>query len=77
MSARELLGWMQYDQIEPFGSARDNWHMAVLASLYANRTRAQHDAAVSVADFMFSDAETRAMVAELRLVAFMDSKVSQ
>lgn len=56
MSVSEFRQWEAYYQLEPFGQERDNYHMAVLASLYANtHSKKQH----SSDDFMLMDAPER------------------
>jgi len=34
MGVNELEKWKEYANLEPFGAARDNWHMGTLAALY-------------------------------------------
>lgn len=50
---------MRYEKIEPFGSQRDNWHMAVLASILSRVHTPKGKRAPTVEDFMFVDPETR------------------
>lgn len=53
MSSREIAEWAVYAVVEPFGEARANWHMAVLASLLYNSNRAQDAKALDVTDFLW------------------------
>ena len=59
MSAREIAEWAAYAKVEPFGEARANWHMAVLASLLYNSNRGQDANPLDVADFMWKIAPTK------------------
>lgn len=36
MSSSELVDWMAFDEMYPFGSDRDNLHAAIIASTVAN-----------------------------------------
>ncbi len=53
MSSREIAEWAAYAKIEPFGEARANWHMAVLASLLYNSNRAENAKPLDAVDFMW------------------------
>lgn len=57
MSSSELTNWIAYYQLEPFGAWRDNWHMATLATMYAQAHSAKGQT-TSLSDFMFKDTET-------------------
>lgn len=69
-----LSEWAEYDRLEPFGSWRDNWHMAVLCSLIANVNRdpKKRREPFSPADFMFTDPETRRERSDSQTVAMFD-----
>jgi hypothetical protein len=54
MSIREFLQWEAYYSLEPFGQERDNWHMATLASVFANAFSKKQ---FSSDDFMLKDAQ--------------------
>lgn len=77
MSIQEFRRWEAYYSLEPFGQERDNYHMATLASLYANthsKTRFTTD------DFMIIDSEQRKqketskVISELFSIAKKDNK---
>lgn len=44
-------------EIEPFGTWRDNWHMAQLTALIANVHRGKNQPAFKAGDFMWRDIE--------------------
>ncbi len=52
ISARELMEWTAYYQIEPFGEERADLRMGVLASTFANVNRGKHQKPFSPDDFM-------------------------
>lgn len=58
-SARDLADFMEYDQLQPFGSERDNWHAALIAQIIAAAHTARNRKPPSVKDFMFVDEQTR------------------
>lgn len=43
---------MAYERIEPFGERRQDWRMAVLASLLTNMVRGKDDKALTPAGFL-------------------------
>lgn len=43
---------MAYERIEPFGERRQDWRMAVLASLLLNMVRGKDDKALTPAGFL-------------------------
>jgi hypothetical protein len=43
---------MAYERIEPFGERRQDWRMAVLASLLVNMVRGKDDKALTPAEFL-------------------------
>jgi hypothetical protein len=49
---------MAYYKLEPFGSDRDNWHAANIASMLYNINRKKGSKATTAADFMFIDQGT-------------------
>lgn len=53
MSSREIAEWAAYAKVEPFGEARANWHMAVLASLLYNSNRKADAEPMNALDFMW------------------------
>lgn len=55
--------------MEPFGAWRDNWHMAVFASMYANAHRKPGGKAMSPADFFYMDQQTRQERADAEMLA--------
>jgi hypothetical protein len=59
LSSKEFTYLQQYFVIEPFGAQRDNWHMAILASLYGTVHKRKGRSAPSMADFMYKDEKSR------------------
>jgi len=47
--------WRMYEQIEPFGAIRDNFHAATLAAMTANINRKKDRDPFTVEDFMYRD----------------------
>ncbi len=52
MPARELDDWMAFAQIEPFGEARADLRMGILASVIANANRAKGGKTFEPSDFI-------------------------
>lgn len=75
MPAAEVLEWMEYEQIEPFGAWRDNWHTATIAHILANAHRAPHSAPIPFSSFMYRDPREIREEKDQEMIAFMDSKV--
>ena len=48
--------WQVFEELEPFGPARDNYHTAQLAALYANSKRKKGTPPHTVDDFMYYNA---------------------
>ena len=69
-----IAEWQEYEKLEPFGAWRDNWHMAVLASLLANihRDPKKRPEPVSPSEFMYVDSETRKENEDAKTVAMFD-----
>lgn len=59
MSAHEIAEWAAYARVEPFGEARANWHMAVLAALLYNANRGQNAQPLDAVDFMWKVKPTK------------------
>ena len=59
MSAHEIAEWAAYARVEPFGEARANWHMAVLASLLYNANRGQNAPPLDAAEFLWKVKPTK------------------
>ena len=55
---REFLEWVDEYRRDPWGTWRDNAHMATLASIIANAHRGKDMRAFTVEDFMLVDPET-------------------
>ncbi len=74
-----LAEWMEYDRIEPFGSWRDNWHMAVLTSIVANSNRdpKKRPHPFSPSDFLYMDGETRQEQKDLETLAWFEALASK
>jgi len=66
MSSREIAEWVAYANVEPFGDARANWHMAVLALLLYNSNRAQDAKPLDAIDFMWKVAPPSPTKAQAR-----------
>lgn len=49
---------MEYARLEPFGQLRDNWHMAVIASILASAYRDPKKQAAKFSDFFYTDEDT-------------------
>jgi hypothetical protein len=75
MPASELLEWMEYERVEPFGAWRDNWHTAILATLIANSNRKPNSPPVQMREFFYIDAESAEERRDEEMVAFMESQV--
>lgn len=75
MPASELLEWMEYERLEPWGSWRDNWHHALNASILANVNRdpKRKSTPFTVADFMYEDPESAQKRRDLAALAWFDS----
>lgn len=66
-SREEILSWphkdivelMAYDQIEPFGAWRDNWHMAVIAQMYCSVHTKKGHKAPPMKEFFFTDPDSK------------------
>jgi len=70
MSSNEFTYWLAYNELEPFGAERDNYHVAMLASIYINSRRSKGSTKVSPKDFMYKDIET---ARELKTNSFVGS----
>lgn len=74
-SAREILDWQAYWNVEPWGAIRDNMHAGIITSMIFNANRSRNDKARSYSDFMLKDPEqvkesgTQKFVAALRALA--------
>lgn len=76
MPARELLEWMEYERIEPFGAWRDNWHTALIASILANSNRKQGSPQIPMSEFFYVDSETVRDKQDAEMLAFLEAKVN-
>lgn len=59
MPAAEVMGWRTFYELEPFGPWRDNFHAAMVAHIMANAHRGKNSRPLELADFFYSDPETR------------------
>lgn len=75
MPAAELLEWMEYERLEPFGQWRDNWHSAMIAHILANAHRDPKRPAIPFSDFMYRDPETVQRDKDQAALSFFRSKV--
>lgn len=57
--AEDLIDFIEYDRIQPFGSERDNWHAAMIAQIIAAVNTPKRRKPPSVSDFMFVDKDLR------------------
>ena len=76
MGSSELSAWQQYYQIEPFGSWRDNYHSAQIASLIYNVNRGKQKP-TTIADFMFVDAETAKDKQDKEFLSFLAARATK
>jgi hypothetical protein len=58
LPAALFMEWMEYERLEPFGSWRDNYHTAMLASILANAHRNSNRRPFGMAEFFYVDPET-------------------
>lgn len=73
MSAKELLEWMAYDQIEPFGTVRDNFHAAIVAAMsLAPHTKDGKPPPLS--QFFYVDPETARERRDRAMIAWLDAR---
>ena len=72
LSSSEFTDWCQYYELEPFGSWRDNWHMAQLCSLLYNINRGKQKS-VSSEDFMYLDPEAARRKKDADILATLNS----
>lgn len=69
MPAWLLREWQEYERLEPFGAWRDNWHMAVIASVLANIHRDPKRAPINPDRFFYTDPQTARERADVELLA--------
>lgn len=62
---------MEFYRLEPFGASRDNWHMAVLAMVFANAHRDPKKPAIPPDRFIYTDEETAAEAEDEKLMTFL------
>ena len=62
---------MEYERLEPFGSWRDNWHAAMIASAIANAFRKKGAPPIGMHEFMYADPETAQEEKDKELIAFL------
>lgn len=58
MGAGEYAMWQRYAALEPFGQERDNWHMAVLAQMYASVHKGKNKPNPTIKQFMWGTGES-------------------
>lgn len=56
LSSSALTRWMAFYELDPWGSWRDNFHMARLAALYT-QAHSKPNAEISLSDFFYQDPE--------------------
>jgi hypothetical protein len=64
MGAGELVEWMAYYSIEPWGAERDNLHAGIIAATVANSNRDPKKKALKADDFMLKPKRRRNYDAE-------------
>ena len=80
LGAGELVEWVEYYRIEPWGQWRDNAHAGMIASVIANVHRARASRVYTIKDFMLTDPEvqrntrTRATLDWMKSVAIRKGK---
>ena len=72
MSGAEFREWQEYYTLEPFGPERDNWHSALLATLYASSHTRPGKQPPGVGQFMYKDAETRQAEMDAATLSFFE-----
>lgn len=84
LSSWEFTWLKAYSIIEPFGAKRDNFHAAMLASLYTNAHKKPNSPPAKISDFFYMDAQTlrdkqqqETQQSAQRFVAFLDEKVKK
>jgi len=84
LSSWEFTWLKAYSIIEPFGAKRDNFHAAMLASLYTNAHKKQGSPAAKISDFFYIDPETLRQKKQQEqqqgfkdFVAFLNQKVEK
>jgi len=58
MPSSEVTSWLAYYKLEPFGSERDNWHAATIASILVNANLKKGKPPAQPSDFMYVDRTT-------------------
>lgn len=70
MPARLFREWLEYEQLEPFGQWRDNFHAAMIAAILANANRdpKRTPAPIKMSEFFYVDAETERENADKKIL---------
>ncbi len=55
LSSRDFTDLKAYSKIEPFGASRDNFHAAILATMYGNAHKKESAPTFTTDDFMYRD----------------------
>lgn len=55
MSSEEFTGWQNYYAVQPFGSKRDNYHAAIVATRIGNSHLVKGQQPFKLSDFMLSE----------------------
>lgn len=74
LPAWEVKSWMEYEQAEPFGVWRDNWHMAMLAAIQANAYRDPKKRPYRIDEFMWTDPGKARKAKDAATIAFLERK---
>lgn len=73
MSHLELVGWMAYSKLEPFGYHIENWRMAMICACVSNLFLGKGKPARQPAEFMPKDPQPKRNEEEQR--QFVDAEV--
>ena len=71
MSSAEFSGWLEYAQLFPFGSQRDNMHAALISQAVVNTSLTGSGKAAGIDDFMFKSEIVRERDKLKGLMSFM------
>lgn len=73
LSAKEFMEWLEYDRLEPFGTVRDNWHAAVIASM-SLAPHTKDGKAPSLSQFFYVDPETAREKRDRAMINWLNSR---
>jgi len=75
MPASLLQEWMEFEELEPFGPWRDNFHAGMIAATIANvnRNPKKNPQPVKISDFFYVDTATQQERADQSLLSALRS----